>query len=1125
MQPNSISTGLEPSDYDLQISDVPHDGSCLFYSIALGILLPIMDNESLFDESFIKLFGNNNAPDAAKKLKGILKQYGGTAEFIEDHAAFLEVLVDINFRGRIVRYMQENYGHYPSIQYTEAGRNFTTEMESMRAPKVWGGQREVETASHFLNCAVIVYRKNQEGKLEEFSRHNHNVRVTGDEFHPTLLLVFDHTLKHYSFLSSNQKSKLYLNVSDLCDEIKQSQSTHLDLSNYWVYENKSESGCIKTTMLKKDHKIIYHVMDGAKVVSSNHSGNIIIQKLKRQKHIIRLIGHTKPIKCYTTLPNGQPITASEDNTIKVWDQMTGNCLMTLEDKDHLPPQAVTVLSDGKTIAIASNSIISFWDLRNRVCVKRIDIGAAHKICSLATLPNKPALAIGCKNGTIHIFDLNENKIIAKLIGHLEAVTCFVVLPDNRLASGSADKKIKLWNTTTTDCHATLSGHISTIVSLSVSNNWNLVSLSNDNKFTFKFWLSLRRLQLTDISSIFHVLQNSTIKHLNLQNVQLSHTDLPHLELFLKTTGITLTQLDVRNTGMSNKDIRVLDEKLEGTSVVGYTVSSMSHDIDTMMPFAFVASFMFLGLRCLDSAYDIVDEYLPTKNQVAAGAFVAIILSFFYILFSVLKASRALESRIRKESALVDDIRNAEIVFKNEDGQSWPTDYVHALLSSMSYRSQEEHEQSSAENPHYDISLWRYLKEKGWEVYEYHENNKGNRGYQAVAYINRPQQQLVIAHRGTDDWRDHVTNLQSVVCNNEGFLDGLIPIGPSQHEIQADLFSTKVIDKLRKESKDYSISFTGHSLGGWLAVHTAYLFSQHMPTRVITFDCPGVSPLIKRLEKFIPMKEENFVIINYLSDPNPVNTCNEHYGEMRRIYPKIKLEENYIGWIQRSLDRHSMQIILMAFDLKKKGNPGFKVIMCWPGGGSEIIRMLPESVVAGGAKMLTQTLFGLGVVHRLRKLPCYVYYKFTKKQIANGKKSIGEEFDYKSLTFEEKYELLHCANYSILDEKTKAKLTSVAAKENNQSQIALPVANPLGQSNSLSLQYHSVLGHGIDVKLLQEETKRDDQDQSNIPKIYRVGSRNAETILHNMNDDITQVRTPNGYGRKPSIDSVGHKLRK
>jgi WD40 repeat protein len=55
------------------------------------------------------------------------------------------------------------------------------------------------------------------------------------------------------------------------------------------------------------------------------------------------------------------------------------------------------------------------------------------------------LASGSVDGTIRLWDVARGAEDARLEGHPDAVMALCVLPDGRLASGSADRTIRLWD--------------------------------------------------------------------------------------------------------------------------------------------------------------------------------------------------------------------------------------------------------------------------------------------------------------------------------------------------------------------------------------------------------------------------------------------------------------------------------------------------------------------------------------------------------------------------------------------------------------------------------------------------------------------------------------------------------
>ncbi len=74
-------------------------------------------------------------------------------------------------------------------------------------------------------------------------------------------------------------------------------------------------------------------------------------------------------------------------------------------------------------------------------------GHSGSVNSLCLLPDG-RLASGSEDNTIRLWDLTTGAETARLEGHLGPVTSLCLLPDGRLASGSEDSTIRLWDVTT-----------------------------------------------------------------------------------------------------------------------------------------------------------------------------------------------------------------------------------------------------------------------------------------------------------------------------------------------------------------------------------------------------------------------------------------------------------------------------------------------------------------------------------------------------------------------------------------------------------------------------------------------------------------------------------------------------
>ncbi len=81
--------------------------------------------------------------------------------------------------------------------------------------------------------------------------------------------------------------------------------------------------------------------------------------------------------------------------------------------------------------------------------------------------------------------LASEALLRTLIGHTDRICALAVLPDGRLASGSGDHTIKLWNPASGACVATFEGHSSSVNALAVLPDGRLASGSDDP--TIKLW--------------------------------------------------------------------------------------------------------------------------------------------------------------------------------------------------------------------------------------------------------------------------------------------------------------------------------------------------------------------------------------------------------------------------------------------------------------------------------------------------------------------------------------------------------------------------------------------------------------------------------------------------------------
>ena len=101
-------------------------------------------------------------------------------------------------------------------------------------------------------------------------------------------------------------------------------------------------------------------------------------------------------------------------------------------------------------------------------------GHANAVRALAALPDG-RLASGSWDNTIRLWDTKSGKETGRLEGHTDKVNALTVLPDGRLASGSDDKTIRLWDPKTSKEIVRLEGHTCGVRALAVLPDGRLAS--------------------------------------------------------------------------------------------------------------------------------------------------------------------------------------------------------------------------------------------------------------------------------------------------------------------------------------------------------------------------------------------------------------------------------------------------------------------------------------------------------------------------------------------------------------------------------------------------------------------------------------------------------------------------
>jgi WD40 repeat protein len=213
---------------------------------------------------------------------------------------------------------------------------------------------------------------------------------------------------------------------------------------------KGHTGCVNAVAVTPD---------GRRAVSASADQTLRVWDLENGQTLRRLEGHTGWVNAVAMAADGRRVvSASGDETLRVWDLESGQTLRRLEGHTGRV-RAVAITPDGRrAISASADQTLRVWDLESGQALRRLE-GHTGRVRAVAITPDGRRAISASADRTLRVWDLESGQTVRELEGHADWINAVAVTADGcRAVSGSADQTLRVWDLESGQTVRRLEGH-------------------------------------------------------------------------------------------------------------------------------------------------------------------------------------------------------------------------------------------------------------------------------------------------------------------------------------------------------------------------------------------------------------------------------------------------------------------------------------------------------------------------------------------------------------------------------------------------------------------------------------------------------------------------------------------